>query len=112
MKIWVEAQLPPAVAGWLTEQVGVEAATLDSVGLQKGQDIDVFQHARCPGHVVMTKDEDFVDLVTRLGPPPQILWVTCGNVSNQALRALLTRAFSAVRAHLDAGEPVVELTNR
>ena len=79
MTIWVDAQLPPALAGWLTEQFGVEAANLDSVGLRQAQDIEIFQHARRPGHVIMTKDDDFVDIVTRLGPPPQILWVTCGN---------------------------------
>jgi len=112
LTIWVDAQLPPALAGWLTEQFGVEAANLDSVGLRQAQDIEIFQHARRPGHVIMTKDDDFVDIVTRLGPPPQILWVTCGNVTNRALRELLARAFPSARAHLAAGEPVVELTNQ
>ncbi|HWL93631.1 MAG TPA: DUF5615 family PIN-like protein [Phycisphaerae bacterium] len=66
--------------------------------------------AREPGHVIMTKDDDFVDIVTRLGAPPQILWVTCGNVTNRALHQLLLNAFLSVRAHLESGEPVVELT--
>jgi len=39
LTIWVDAQLPPVLAGWLTEQFGVEAANLDSVGLRKAQDI-------------------------------------------------------------------------
>ncbi len=138
MTIWVAAQSPPALAGWLTEQFGVEAANLDSVGLGKAQDIEVFQHARRPGNAraripsrtqthgngfqqewvrerilaPATKDDDFVDSVTRLDPPPQILWGTCGNVTNRALRELLARAFPAARAHLAAGEPVVELTNQ
>jgi len=111
LTIWIDAQLPPALAGWLTAQFGVEAANLESVGLQQAQDIDIFQHARQPGHVIMTKDDDFVDIVTRLGPPPQILWVTCGNVTNRALRELLIRAFPAARALLEGGEPVVELTS-
>ena len=111
MTIWVDAQLPPTLAAWLTEQFKVEAANLDTVGLGHAPDISIFQHARKPGHVIMTKDDDFVDLVTRLGPPPQILWVTCGNVTNRALRDLLVRAFPAAQAHLAAGEPVVELTN-
>jgi predicted nuclease of predicted toxin-antitoxin system len=37
----------------------------------------------------MTKDSDFVDLVERLGPPPQIIWLTCGNTSNLRLREIL-----------------------
>ncbi|NOT00339.1 MAG: DUF5615 family PIN-like protein [Phycisphaerales bacterium] len=112
MTIWVDAQLPPALAGWLTQQFDVEAFNLDHVGLRQASDIDIFQHARRPGIVVMTKDDDFVDIVTRLGRPPQILWVTCGNVTNRALRELLRRVFPIVRAHLEAGEPVVEITNR
>jgi hypothetical protein len=39
--------------------------------------------------VVVTKDEDFVRLLERHGPPPQIVWVTCGNVRNAALRAVV-----------------------
>jgi predicted nuclease of predicted toxin-antitoxin system len=101
--IWVDAQLPPALAEWLKAQFGVNAFTLDDVGLRNAQDIEIFQRARHADHVVMTKDEDFVDIVTRLGPPPQIIWVTCGNVTNRALRELL-------RKHLDAGEPIVEVT--
>ena len=112
MTIWVDAQLPPALAGWLAAQFGIEAANLESVGLRQAQDIDIFRQARRPGYVLMTKDDDFVDIVTRLGPPPQILWVTCGNVTNRALRELLTRAFPAALVHLEAGEPVVELTSR
>lgn len=111
MTIWVDAQLPPALAAWLSQQFKVDAANLDTVGLRHAQDIAIFKHAGKPGHVIMTKDDDFVDLVTRLGPPPQILWVTCGNVTNRALRDLLIRAFPAAQAHLLAGEPVVELTN-
>lgn len=96
----------------MTEQFGVEAVNLDSIGLRTALDVEIFQRARHSGHVIMTKDDDFVDIVTRLGPPPQILWITCGNVTNRALRELLARAFPAAQAHLAAGEPVVELTNQ
>ncbi len=110
MTIWVDAQLPPALADWLREQFGVDAVSLDSLGLRQAQDLEIFQRAGRLGHVIMTKDDDFVDIITRLGPPPQILWVTCGNVTNRAMRELLSRAFPTVRAHLEAGEAVVELT--
>ncbi len=41
----------------------------------------------------MTKDSDFVDLVCRLGTPPQIIWLTCGNVTNRNLRRIMAIAF-------------------
>ena len=31
---------------------------------------------------MITKDRDFVELLGRLGPPPKIIWITCGNTSN------------------------------
>ena len=33
----------------------------------------------------MSKDQDFVDLVMVHGVPPQIIWVTCGNMLNAYL---------------------------
>jgi len=53
-----------------------------------------------------------VDLVARLGPPPQILWLTCGNTSNAFLREVLREAWPRIAELLAAGEPLVELAGR
>jgi predicted nuclease of predicted toxin-antitoxin system len=39
---------------------------------------------------VMSKDRDLADLVLRHGPPPQIIWITCGNTSNRRLEEILS----------------------
>ena len=59
--------------------------------------------------VLVSKDSDFVDLVQRLGPPPRLVWVTIGNVSNAHLRSAIERAWPRVVDLLEAGEPIVEL---
>lgn len=59
----------------------------------------------------MTKDSDFVDLVCRLGIPPQIIWLTCGNVTNRNLRQLLTTTFPDALERLRDGEAIVEISN-
>lgn len=60
--------------------------------------------------VVTTKDDDFVALLLRRrGPPPQIIWVTCGNTSNQRLREIFTTAFPRALSLLRAGEELVEI---
>lgn len=110
MIIWVDAQLPPAIAAWMSQEFAVDARSLASAGMREAPDVEIFKFARHPGNVIMSKDDDFVDMVTRLGTPPQILWVTCGNVTNAALRELLRAAFPAAKALLDGGEPIVELT--
>jgi predicted nuclease of predicted toxin-antitoxin system len=55
------------------------------------------------------KDSDFVDLVCRLGVPPPIIWLTCGNVTNRNLRNLLTTTFPLAIEQLQQGEPIVEI---
>ncbi len=111
MKIWVDAQLPPTLAEWLVETFGVEAFSLRDLGLRDARDVEIFEAARGEGEglVIMTKDSDFVDLVCRLGIPPQILWLTCGNVTNRNLRQLLGATFLDALAELRKGERVVEI---
>ncbi len=109
MIIWVDAQLPPTLAAWLVETFCVAAFSLKELGLRDAKDTEIFEAARQPNLVIMSKDSDFVDLVCRLGSPPQILWLTCGNVTNQNLRRLLSSTFAEAIAQLQQGEIVVEI---
>ena len=86
MKIWIDAQLPPTLASWITDTFSIEAFSLRDIGLRDAKDIEIFEAAKIANVIIMTKDSDFVDLVCRLGTPPQILWLTCGNVTNRNLR--------------------------
>jgi hypothetical protein len=47
--------------------------------------IRIFFAARDAGAIVMSKDKDFAQLVLHHGPPPQVIWITCGNTSNARL---------------------------
>lgn len=109
MKFWVDAQLPPALAQWLTEQYGVEAHALCDLGMRDAADAEIFAAARQVGIVVVSKDSDFVDLVSRHGVPPQLLWVTCGNVTNRRLQAVFDKTFAEATVALRAGQPIVEI---
>jgi predicted nuclease of predicted toxin-antitoxin system len=82
---------------------------LRELGLRDAKDIEIFESAKQPNVVIMSKDSDFVDLVCRLGAPPQILWLTCGNVTNRNLRELLTATLPEAIAQLQQGEIVVEI---
>ena len=79
MIIWLDAQLPPSAAAWITAAFGIEARAVRDLGLSDAKDQPIFQAARAADAVVMTKDSDFVEMLQRLGPPPKVLWVTCGN---------------------------------
>jgi predicted nuclease of predicted toxin-antitoxin system len=110
--VWTDAHLSPALAPWLQATFGVEAAPLRKLGLRDAEDLAIFQAARAIGAVLMTKDIDFVDLVARHGPPPQILWLTCGNTTNAALRVILSAAWPHAAELLASGEPLVEIGGR
>ena len=56
-----------------------------------------------------TLDSDFVQLLDVLGPPPQVIWVTCGNTSNARLQAILASTLGEALSLLQAGEKLVEL---
>jgi predicted nuclease of predicted toxin-antitoxin system len=112
MKLWVDAQLSPAFARWLREALAIEAIAVRELGFRDAQDRKIFMAARQAGAVVMTKDVDFLHLLERLGPPPQVIWVTCGNTSNIRLRQILATAWPAAEALLARGEPLVEISER
>ena len=80
--------------------------------MRDAQDIEIFNAARNAGAIVIvSKDSDFVDLVTRLGTPPKLIWVTCGNVTNRNLRRIFTETFPEAIALLQAGESIVEISD-
>lgn len=111
MKIWLDAQLPPTLALWLTQNFEVEAKALRDLGLRDAKDEQIFAAAQQENAIIMTKDSDFVDLVCRLGTPPQILWITCGNVTNRNLKQLLTQTLETAIAQLQEGVNIVEISN-
>lgn len=111
--VWVDAQLPPALARWLRQTHGLAAWHVAEVEQLDADDPAIFAAARSGrAAIVVTKDDDFVELVERLGPPPQVVWVTCGNIKNAELRAIVLEAWPRVAELLASGEPLVELGRR
>jgi len=113
VKIWLDAQLSPSIAKWMGGTFDIDeafAVQLDEV-LKRIPDDDIFRLAKEAGAVVMTKDRDFIELLERLGPPPQVIWVTCGNTSNAAMRRILASALPDALSLLKQGEPLVEISD-
>ena len=61
--------------------------------------------------VVLSKDQDFVRLLERHGPPPKVIWITCGNTSKARMQQVLSSAFSAALELLSKGESLVEISD-
>lgn len=109
--IWVDAQLSPGQARWIRDTFDVDARAVRDLGLRDAKDPTIFKAACEARVIVMSKDEDFRALVEQLGPPPQVLWVACGNTSNARLREILTKSLQPALELLQRGEPLVELSD-
>jgi len=112
VKLWLDAQISPAMAPWIAVTLGLECAAVRDLGLRDATDAAIFRAAREALAVVVTKDTDFVRLLEQHGPPPQVVWLTCGNTSNQRLREILMATWPAVLALLSFGEPLVEVGDK
>ncbi len=110
MTIWIDAHFSPALARWISESFDVSAQAVRDLGLRDAKDFPIFEAARKANAIVMTKDSDFSHLLAQHGAPPKVLWVTCGNTSNENVRQLLGKTLKKALDLLASGEDLVEIT--
>lgn len=109
--IWVDAQLSPAIAAWINRSIpGARSSSIRALGLRDATDTEIFLAAREAGAILMSKDSDFLRLLEQHGPPPTIIWVSCGNTSNERMRAVLAKALPEALALTEQGETLVEIS--
>jgi predicted nuclease of predicted toxin-antitoxin system len=87
----------------------VSAVAIRDLGLRDAKDKGIFEAARQEKAVVMTKDSDFLILLDKVGPPPPVIWVTCGNTSNARLEEVLTNTLLKALDLLNSSEKLVEI---
>ena len=105
MKFLVDAQLPPALCGWLREQ-GHEAVHVAEIGMVAATDPEIAARAESDRAMLVSKDEDFVTL--RLPDRFAFLWLRCGNAKNRVLIAWLVVRWPQIEAMLASGERFIE----
>jgi predicted nuclease of predicted toxin-antitoxin system len=60
-------------------------------------DLDIWQYAKANDFTIITKDDDFLALAHRFGPPPKLIMVEMGSCSN----AILAERLRASAAQLN-----------
>lgn len=106
MRFLVDAQLPPLLAQWLKAQ-GYQAEHVVSFLSATASDREIIAAALRGGFVIVTKDADFIDLVS--APPPQLIQVTIGNVANRTLLDRFAAQMQSLMEQLNAGLAVAFL---
>lgn len=111
MIFWLDAQLDPELAPWLGSRFRLVAKTVREIGLRDAEDDAIFDAGKRLGDIVIiTKDQDLVSYVRRLGPPPRILWLRFGNMATVHMQLILSRRFGEAISMLEAGEAAVQIT--
>jgi predicted nuclease of predicted toxin-antitoxin system len=108
VRFLVDAQLPPALARYLTA-AGHQAEHVSDLGLEKASDREIWSKAADFGSTIITKDEDFLTLRALQSHGPAIVWVRVGNTTRGALIEVISSVLPAIITALERGETVVEV---
>lgn len=66
------------------------------LGLGGAPDVRLWEVAAREQCLLVTKDEDFVQLCVLRGPPPKVLWLNVGNVRTPAIAQLIVHNAEAI----------------
>jgi len=108
MKFIVDAQLPKSLARFLSERGFDAIHTLDLPRKNITDDLEINRISFEENRVVISKDSDFYDSYTAHKEPYKLLYLTTGNISNQALLNLFDKNLLLVIHTLQNGS-VVEI---
>ena len=96
MKILLDANISWKLVNKLKPIFG-ECAHVDLIGLNvPADDIDIWNYAFENDYVIITKDNDFLDLLELKGYPPKIVLLRTGNNSSTGLMELLINKKSMI----------------
>ena len=91
MKILLDANISRKLVNTLKPIFG-ECAHVDLIGLNVPVvDIEIWNYALENEYIIITKDNDFTDLLELKGFPPKIVLLKTGNNSSKALLELLKK---------------------
>ncbi|MDZ4847613.1 MAG: DUF5615 family PIN-like protein [Chitinophagales bacterium] len=92
MEIWLDAHVSPLIAKWIFSEFSIACSPVREMNLRDAEDAVIFHAAKKKGDVIiMTKDDDFRDLLNRLKAPPKIIWLMFGNCFNKEMKEILKK---------------------
>ena len=85
-EIWLDTQLSPVIAKWMAEYTAFTVKSSYSLQLHFLSDLVIYNKARTSGKIILvSKDADFPELISRLGSPPKLIVIKKGNCDNREL---------------------------
>ena len=112
MKILLDANISWKLASKLTH-IFNDCAHVDHIGINvPAKDMDIWNYALNNGFIIITKDNDFLDLLDIYGFPPKVVLIRTGNNSSQALLELLINAKEKIEDLKNNNIGLLEIINK
>ena len=108
MRFVVDAQLPPALARWLSAREHAAEHVAD-LGLTGAADRSIWEYCVAADAAIITKDEDFAMRRAVVASGPAVVWIRCGNTSNRELLTWIRFRLPTIVAALERGESLIEI---
>jgi len=107
MEIWLDAHISPLLATWITTEFSIGCHPLRDLHLRDSEDEEIFLAAKKKENVIiLTKDNDFLDLLERLKSSPTIIWLRIGDCSNSRMKEILKKELPVALLLLEENELV------
>jgi predicted nuclease of predicted toxin-antitoxin system len=108
MRFLVDAQLPPAFAGWLAAN-GHTAVHVADRQMEAASDSAIRDCALQEPAAIMTKDGDFAQRKTLSDTGPAVIWIRLPNTRRRELLARFESVLPDVLLALEHGETLIEV---
>jgi predicted nuclease of predicted toxin-antitoxin system len=112
MQFLVDAQLPPALARWLSSEGGRDATHVMDYGMTAAGDRYIWDYAKMNDAIIISKDEDFANLPALYPDGPAVVWLRVGNTTRRGLLAWFADVLPKIERALAAGEKLIEVTEQ
>ena len=105
MKLLLDANISWRLVPILKEHFGecIHTDNIPELGFS-AKDTKIWQYAKNNGYTIITRDNDFNDLIALKGFPPKIIWLRIGNCSRNFTADLLIRSQQTIEEFLKSEE--------
>jgi len=83
-EFWLDENISPIISKWLMDEINIRCCSFHLLKLSQTPDLEIYQLAKNKEEVIIiSKDEDYRELVAWKGTPPKLISIQFGNCSNK-----------------------------
>lgn len=99
MKLLFDQNLSPRLVSIFAESF-IGSKHLMDLNLEIANDSIVWEFTKKEGFTIVTKDNDFNNLVAFFGFPPKVIWIRRGNCSTNEINGLLNSNIEKIKSFI------------